>query len=534
VAKSSGNYWCTATDSIYGISNSDTVHVDVYPTPNVKFGPDQILCIGNTVTLNPGKFNGYKLNWSTGDTTATIDVSTGGTYSVTVTAPAGCYGMDTIIITSVNKPSGVSISKGSPYDGKYNSGTVANPDDACANNTLTYEITPPSGYTNSQYGSNWFITPSIISINGAAAIGKYSLTTPTSTTNGSISFMPDLADADSTFMISFTVKDANTTCDVSVMRFLKVNPAPTVNLGSDQEVCPGTAVYMNTGGNFSQYLWSNASTAAMISVSTPGSYWLKVTDSKGCSNSDTADLLNFPLPTVSLGNDRGTCFGNAYILDAGNQSGYLWSTGANSQTIKVTKSGTYWAEVYSNDGCTARDTVVIEILPKLKATFSYTKNTPTAIKFTPDSTQYNIYNWNFGDSSSSNLMSPVHSYNNDGSYIAKLNVIAKYGCTDSATTTININTAINQVQTIANEVSVFPNPYNHEANLNFTLAKNSQVNIELYDIYGRKVSTLANSAMSEGKHQIIISTSGSAQAVYILHIMVNGQSTIIRLVDLGN
>jgi len=535
IAKSTGNYWCTATDSIYGISNSDTVHIDIYNTPNLKLGVDQILCIGNATVLNPGTFNGYRFNWSTGDTTSTISVSTAGTYIVTVSAPppASCFSKDTIKITTVNKPSGATIIKGTPFDGQFNNGTPANPDDACAGNTLTYEVTPPTGYNNAQYNNNWFITPNIVSINGTKPAGKYNLTKPTSTTNGSLSFTPDIADADSVFIITFTILDANTNCDVSVSRYLKVNPAPVVNLGSDQEVCPGDLVYWNTGGNYPQYLWSNGSTSSMISVSTPASYWLKVTDSKGCTNSDTADLLNYPLPTVNLGYNRGSCDGNAFILDAGNQSGYLWSTGATSQSIKVNKTGTYWVKGFSNDGCIAIDTVNVEILPKLKATFNYTKNSPYNIKFTPDSAQYTKYIWNFGDSNSANNISPVHAYSNDGIYTVKLVVIAKYGCTDSATQTININTGISQVQLLANDISVFPNPYNHEANLNFTLAKNSQVNIELYDIYGRKISTLANSQMAEGKHSMLIATHNTAQAVYILRMLVDGQSTIIRLVDLG-
>lgn len=535
VVKSSGTYWCTASDSIYGISNTDSVNVTVYATPNVNLGPDRILCTGNTKTLIPGNFtNGYQYNWNTGDTTATITISKAGTYIVNVSAPAGCSDADTIIIATVNKPTGATIAKGTPFDGRYNSGTAANPDDACATNVLTYEVTPPTGYSNAQYGSNWFITPNIISVNGTKPVGKYNLTIPTSTTNGNISFMPDLADADSVYITTFTLLDANTTCDMSVSRYLKVNPAPVVNLGSDQEVCPGDIVYWSTGGNFSQYLWSNGNTSSMIAVSTPASYWLKVTDANGCSNSDTGEVLNFPLPTVNLGYDRGSCDGNAFILDAGNQSGYLWSTGANSQSIKVNKTGTYWAKVYSNDGCIAFDTVNVEILPKIKATFTYIKNTPTNILFTPDSGQYIKYNWNFGDSNSSTAKSPLHAYSNDGIYTVKLNVIAKYGCTDSATLTININTGINEAQALANDISVFPNPYNHEANLNFILAKNSQVNIEMYDIYGRKISTLANSQMAEGKHNILITTHNTAQAVYILRMLVDGQSTTIRLVDLGN
>lgn len=60
------------------------------------------------------------------------------------------------------------------------------------------------------------------------------------------------------------------------------------------------------------------------------------------------------------------------------------------------------------------------------------------------------------------------------------------------------------------------------------------MNVELFDLYGRKVNTLANAQMAEGKHQMLIATNNTAQAVYILRIMIDGQSTVIRLVDMAN
>lgn len=51
-----------------------------------------------------------------------------------------------------------------------------------------------------------------------------------------------------------------------------------------------------------------------------------------------------------------------YTINAGvGFSSYLWSTGSTSQSITVTTTGDYWAEVSNSKGCTARDTIHVKI-----------------------------------------------------------------------------------------------------------------------------------------------------------------------------
>ncbi|MCC5916574.1 MAG: gliding motility-associated C-terminal domain-containing protein [Cryomorphaceae bacterium] len=67
------------------------------------------------------------------------------------------------------------------------------------------------------------------------------------------------------------------------------------------------------------------------------------------------------LPIVGLGNEIRICKGNSVILNAQNSGAtYQWSTGATSQTISVTQTGTYWVNVTNNCG-TASDTVRVYV-----------------------------------------------------------------------------------------------------------------------------------------------------------------------------
>ncbi|UCF81106.1 MAG: hypothetical protein JSV08_01400 [Acidobacteriota bacterium] len=70
-------------------SAPDSTTVDG-PTPTITPDGPTTFCEGGSVTLDAGAWSGY--SWSTGATTQTINVTTGGSYAVTVTDGNGCSG----------------------------------------------------------------------------------------------------------------------------------------------------------------------------------------------------------------------------------------------------------------------------------------------------------------------------------------------------------------------------------------------------------------------------------------------------------
>ena len=94
-ATASGTFSVTVTNDV-GCSTSDTVVVTRNAHPIVNLGDDISTC--DTVDLDAGSGAAQYL-WSTGESTQTIRVSTGGTYMVTVTNDLGCRTSDTIVIT---------------------------------------------------------------------------------------------------------------------------------------------------------------------------------------------------------------------------------------------------------------------------------------------------------------------------------------------------------------------------------------------------------------------------------------------------
>ena len=80
-----------------GCSGQASIVVSSSLPPTINLGNDTTAC--NPVIINAGNgFSAY--DWSTGATTASITVSTPGSYSVTVTASGGCKGSGAIMVDS--------------------------------------------------------------------------------------------------------------------------------------------------------------------------------------------------------------------------------------------------------------------------------------------------------------------------------------------------------------------------------------------------------------------------------------------------
>lgn len=61
----------------------------------------------------------------------------------------------------------------------------------------------------------------------------------------------------------------------------------------------------------------------------------------------------------------------------------------------------------------------------------------------------------------------------------------------------------------------FPNPFNPETTIRFSIPQYSEVKLEIYDISGKLVSTLLSGEFSEGTYSVRLNASGLASGVYV-------------------
>ena len=81
------------------------------------------------------------------------------------------------------------------------------------------------------------------------------------------------------------------------------------------------------------YLWSTGSTNDTITGAASGMYWVVITDTAGCSNSDTITIVEPPVLTAQASSIDVLCYGDSTGTVSVTSSGgvgthsYLWNTG---------------------------------------------------------------------------------------------------------------------------------------------------------------------------------------------------------------
>lgn len=170
----------------------------------------------------------------------------------------------------------------------------------------------------------------------------------------------------------YIATSSNGVCTTSDTVRVNVIGAPVVSLGGPNGlICGSTPRVLDAGNPGCTYVWSfnnaQVATTRTYSASTAGKYKVVVTNPAGITASDSINLTTAPAFTLTLP-DRTLCAGGTITLDAGAHSGYLWSTGATTQTIQVSQTGQYSVTVVTTTGCTASDT--FQVTPTTPPSFT--------------------------------------------------------------------------------------------------------------------------------------------------------------------
>jgi len=135
-----------------------------------------------------------------------------------------------------------------------------------------------------------------------------------------------------------------------------------IDLGNDTILCNSEELQLSPGSGYSNYLWQDGSTDSLYFANSTGLYWVEITDSTGCVARDSI-LVTISNPIeIQLGNDTSFCFGQSYLLDAGEGfSAYLWNDGSQTRFNEISSHGFHWVQVSDSLGCTATDSVFVEV-----------------------------------------------------------------------------------------------------------------------------------------------------------------------------
>ncbi|MBS1756984.1 MAG: gliding motility-associated C-terminal domain-containing protein [Bacteroidetes bacterium] len=156
-------------------------------------------------------------------------------------------------------------------------------------------------------------------------------------------------------------------CTLKDSIFINVYPvAPWLFLGNDTTICPGKSILLNAGDGFKSYKWQDNSSFQTFSVTTPGDYFVEVTDS--CDNIFRDSLIIYPAPVFQLVYPSTLCrYDTASITLNNTLKNYNWFP-SNSALIEnnILKLFPLSSTVYNIsaelfNGCILSDTLLVKV-----------------------------------------------------------------------------------------------------------------------------------------------------------------------------
>jgi|GEM_PF-678691 len=266
---------------------------------------------------------------------------------------------------------------------------------------------------------------------------------------------------------------SNKGCKDSIRKNVYVYPHPlsAFSVNDSAQCLPSNSfVFTNnttiSSGTYSS-LWSFGDASVSIlknpthTYSTTGSYSVKLVtvSNEGCSDSvsKTVQVFAVPSPAFSINNIAQCLDGNSFVFTdqstTPNGTTYHWTFGDGSisnlknPTHIYTSAGTYQVKLKLSLGSLCGDslTKTVTVYPEPLASFNVNDSTQcnsgNSFVFTNNSSISSgtlSYNWNFGDASTSNQISPSHTYSSSGNYSVNLIATSNNSCKDTFTRTLTV------------------------------------------------------------------------------------------------
>ena len=389
-----------------GCTSLDSILITVVAIPAANAGPDQTICLGDTVTLQAS--GGQVYSWSPSGSLSNSTIANPNAfptstteYVVTVLNSLGCGTSDTVAVTvnpipTANAGADESICPGSsvqlqatggvsytwsPITG-LSSSSISNPiASPIIPTTYVVTVSDANGCTDTD---DVFVDVFVVDAQGEGSICFGDSTQLTAIGGVSWLWAPPvgLSDANSqspnaspgtTTTYTVFAEDASG-CLATDSVTVTVNALPQASAGPDFEICIGESVVLQGSGGL-DYSWSPPTflddANIQLPISTPQAaitYSLSVTDINGCIDSDSMVVVVNSLPIVDAGPDSTICANSSLVLQATGADAYLWSPiiGLSDPQSATPEASPIVETVYSVlgtdlNGCSNSDSVVISI-----------------------------------------------------------------------------------------------------------------------------------------------------------------------------
>ncbi|WP_430813612.1 T9SS type B sorting domain-containing protein [Carboxylicivirga sp. RSCT41] len=421
-----GTYSLTVWTS-EGCSKTETIDITVMAAPVLSLD-DQTACEGNVAMLTaPAGYTSY--NWSTGETSQSISVSSSATYTLEVTDANGCVASDDVQVTFY-EPLAIDLG----------------PDrEECVG--ISISIANESNYTNFKWTFEPDSNPgTTVDLNPSPAY-QYDILNSTIDNSG-------------LYRVEATDINGCPVSDEVVFTFQTANP---VDLIITENLCAGNTVDVIASPGYDTYSWTIDGVVRpefdnqnqITNVSSEAVYEVIAT-SGTCQKRNQITVDEHELPVVTLPAVFSLCNGTfkelsveSYSSPASAAFDYLYWNGDDSRrhsdwqtaSLEVNAPGTYTVTVVDEFGCEAADQVDVSAVAPVNVELGQPQTAcdyESVTLINPEAVNSQTYSWYRSSSSGETLLindSPLDVVES-GTYI--LRIVDVNGCETSDDVVVNV------------------------------------------------------------------------------------------------
>ncbi len=278
-----------------------------------------------------------------------------------------------------------------------------------------------------------------------------------------------------TFLVDLTVQGLNCTASDSLTVLVQAAPIASINQDLSIGCSPLQVQFGNTSTDAVTYQWDFGDGATSTDFETGHEFTnstssdttfrvlMTATNAFGCGRSDSLFVTVHPSAVAAFDDSSNppgcSPFDAVFYNTSFNATSYFWDLGdgatsnlVNPSHLYVNDSGvldTYDITLYANNvnGCNDQVTHTIVVYPLAQFDFAISGSdgcAPLTVTM-PFITGAQVFNWDFGDGSTSTFALPTHTFDNntnaDVTYDVTLIGSSGFGCSDTASTQVIVHPA---------------------------------------------------------------------------------------------
>jgi gliding motility-associated-like protein len=534
------NITCSATMSNGVIVSSLPITITVSAAVQVTITAqgNTTICNGDTVALTTSATGTFL--WSNGSTLSSINVTTSGIYTVTVTNSQGCSGVSTPVTISTLQPppaaitaanqtpvcygDSVLLTAGTATAYLWSNGSTTQSTYATYGGNYTVQVTNGSGCSAIAPAVNVvFYQQSTSSISPSGNIVLVLGASATLTANSGTAFEWSTSAVSQSINVTtagtytVTVTDANgCSSSPATTQVSMLSSSNMVSANGPLTFCESDSVVLTSAlatGN--QWFRNGSIIAGAVQQNyvarLSGYYKVRYTPASGSPVfSDSVEVIVRTVTNFVVAASDTVCQGSFATINVQLQTGitFTWyntsssgtavGSGLTFTTAPLSQNTSYFIEASNSFGCIRpnRFEVIAFVHPQPSSEFNSSVPAATGsafeVFFENNSSGATAYYWDFGDPSSSTNYSsdfnPSHVYQNTGDYIISLISTNEFSCSDTLTKILSV--------TLNNNIYIptgfTPNGDNNNDIFKVRGNNINAVEMHIYNQWGQKVWHAAN------------------------------------------